>query len=164
VQGLAWSETKQLFATEHGPSGFPNERLRRGNDELNAIVAGGNYGWPSVAGMGGSRRYRQPLVAWSPAIAPSGLAVYSGDEFPEWKGNVFVGALSGEQLRRIVLERVAGGGWRVVGQTSLFTNLGRVRAVAMAPDGHLYFTVTNRDGRGDPRSTDDRLFRVVRKR
>lgn len=167
VQGLAWDVgSGQLFATEHGPSGFPNERFRHDNDELNAIRRGGNYGWPAVAGSGGGARYIDPLAAWTPGIAPSGLASYTGDEIPEWKGNLFVGALRGQQLRRIVIARDSGSatGWRVAGQFPTYVNeLGRIRAVAMGPDGHLYFTTSNRDGRGSPSRSDDRIFRIVRR-
>jgi glucose/arabinose dehydrogenase len=167
VQGLAWDgATGQLFATEHGPSGFPNERFRHDNDELNAIRRGGNYGWPAVAGIGGESRYIDPIAAWTPGIAPSGLASYWGDEIREWKGNLFVGALRGAQLRRIVIARdsAAPTGWRVVDQLPMFANeLGRIRAVAMGPDGRLYFTTSNRDGRGSPSRSDDRIFRLVRR-
>lgn len=165
VQGLAWDRgTGQLFATEHGPSGFANELMRHDNDELNAIERGANYGWPVVAGSGGSSEYRQPVAVWNPGIAPSGVAVYEGSEFPEWRGNLFVGALRGQQLRRVVVAK-AGDTWHVVDQQSLFDQqLGRVRAVAFAPDGHLYFSVTNRDGRASVRAGDDKIFRVVRRR
>ncbi|MGI9078041.1 MAG: PQQ-dependent sugar dehydrogenase [Gemmatimonadaceae bacterium] len=160
-QGLAWdSESGELFATDHGPSGFPNERLRRDHDELNAIAAGGNYGWPRVSGRDDDSRFVQPLAEWTPGIAPSGLAFYSGPHAP-WQGNAFVGALKGEQLRRIVLDRSANG-WRITGEAPLFPNeIGRIRAVAMGSDGHLYFTTSNRDGRGEVRGGDDKLFRIV---
>jgi glucose/arabinose dehydrogenase len=164
VQGLAWEPgTRQLFATEHGPSGFGNELFRRDRDELNAVVKNGNFGWPVIAG-GGVGPFEDPIAVWSPAIAPSGLAVYDGTEFPEWRGNLFVGSLRGEHLRRIVVKRNTRGAWRVTEQQVLFDErLGRVRAVAFAPDGHLYFSVTNRDGRGEVRRSDDRIFRVVRR-
>lgn len=164
VQGLAWDPSGQLFATEHGPSGFANELMRHDNDELNAVVRDGNYGWPIVAGSGGPSAYRQPIAVWNPGIAPSGLAVYDGSEFPEWRGNLFVGALRGQHLRRIAVAKT-GATWHVVDQHPLFDQqLGRVRAVVFAPDGHLYFSVTNRDGRAPVRAGDDKIFRVVRRR
>jgi aldose sugar dehydrogenase len=161
-QGLHWNEDGQLFATEHGPSGFPNENFRRGRDELNAIVAGGNYAWPEVAGTGGAPEYIDPLIEWSPAIAPSGLAVYTGDRLP-WRGSVIVAGLRGQQLRRVLVERdgEATGGWRAVSQEVLVDDQGRLRAVAMGPDGHLYFTTSNRDGRGSAAANDDRVLRIV---
>jgi quinoprotein glucose dehydrogenase len=166
-QGLAWHpETKELFATEHGPSGFANEGFRRDHDELNVVVQGGNYGWPVVSGMDQSTYYRPPIAVWTPAIAPSGLAFYSGTEFPEWRGNAFVGALRGEQLRRIALARdpSSRAGWRVAAQEALFEHeLGRIRAVRYGPDGHLYFTTSNRDDRGKVRPGDDKIFRLRRR-
>lgn len=160
-QGLDWHPSGELFAGEHGPSGLRWENGRTGDDELNRIVPGGNYGWPEVAGRGGGERFVQPLAVWNPAIAPSGLAIYTGGDFPEWRGNAFLGALRGRQLRRVALQQ-GGGGWSVAGQEALFENeLGRIRAVKMGPDGSLYFTTSNRDGRGDPGPEDDRVLRLV---
>ncbi|HEV2735750.1 MAG TPA: PQQ-dependent sugar dehydrogenase [Longimicrobiaceae bacterium] len=160
-QGIDWNEEGELFAAEHGPSGFANEGDREGHDELNHLRPGGNYGWPEVAGLAGGGRFAAPLAAWTPAVAPAGLAVYRGDAFPAWRGDAFLGALRGEQLIRVGLER-SGGGWRASGQEALFLGeLGRIRAVRMGPDGALYFTTSNRDGRGDPREGDDRVLRVV---
>jgi aldose sugar dehydrogenase len=165
VQGLAWNADGQLFATEHGPSGFPNERFRRNNDELNAIRSGANYGWPSVAGSGGASGFIPPLVTWSPAIVPSGIAVYRGDEFPSWRGALFVGALRGAQLRRVAVARDAGSpsGWRVVSQLPMFDGrYGRIRAVTSGTDGRIYFTTSNRDGRGSAGRSDDMVLRLRR--
>jgi aldose sugar dehydrogenase len=160
TQSLAWNPEGALFATEHGPSGFPNERLRRNQDELNVIVAGGNYGWPVVSGMSSDRRFSAPLVEWTPAIAPAGIAVYTGDALP-WRGNVIVAGLRGRQLRRVVVER-SGDGWRATGEEILFRNeLGRLRAVGMGRDGHLYIATSNQDGRGTPAVGDDRILRVL---
>jgi glucose/arabinose dehydrogenase len=165
VQGLAWDASGQLFATEHGPSAFPNERFRANHDELNAIRAGADYGWPRQAGKGGDKGAVQPLVDWTPSIAPSGLAVYSGDEFPAWRGSLFVGALKGKRLERVVVERdsSAGSGWRVTRRETVVEDMGRIRAVAMGPDGRLYFTTSNLDGRGWPGKGDDRVLRLVPK-
>ena len=164
-QGIAWEPwTKQLFAIDHGPSGFPNERLRRNHDELNAIRAGGNYGWPTVAGEDDDSRYVAPMLDWTPGIAPAGLAVYTGEDFPEWRGHLFVGALRGMQLRRVAVARGSDGtsGWRVVDEQVIAHGLGRIRAVGMGPDGFLYFATSNRDGRGTPAEADDRLLRLAR--
>ncbi len=163
-QGLTWDPvTGQAFAAEHGPSGFPNEFFRRDRDELNVVSRGANFGWPYVSGAGGSRRFTPPLVEWSsPGIAPSGAAFYTGP-VPEWRGSVFVAALKGEQLRRVAVERdpASPAGWRAVADERFFVGrFGRLRAVAMGPDGFLYFTTSNRDGRGVPRAGDDLLLRV----
>ncbi len=163
-QGIAWEPwTKQLFAIDHGPSGFPNERLRRNHDELNAIRAGGNYGWPDVAGADDDSRFVAPMLDWTPGIAPAGLAVYTGEHFQEWRGHLFVGALRGMQLRRIAVARGSDGssGWRVVDEQVIAHGMGRIRAVGMGTDGYLYFATSNRDGRGAPAEGDDRLMRLT---
>jgi len=162
VQGLAWDPASgQLFASEHGPSGFPNEWFKQNNDELNAIRAGGNHGWPSVVGESNSMKFTPPILAWNPGIAPSGLAFYSGRE-ANWRSTLFVGSLKAEHLRRITVARdtTLRSGWRVVSEGRLFSEVGRVRAVAMGPDGSLYFTSSNRDGRGVPRRGDDHIYRL----
>jgi glucose/arabinose dehydrogenase len=164
AQGLAWDPaTRQAFATDHGPSGFPNEYFRRDGDELNVISPGANLGWPTVAALTSSSRYTSPLVEWSgPGIAPAGIAMYAGPHAP-WAGSLFVAALKGEQLRRIVVRRdvESSTSWRALGDEPLFVRaFGRLRAVAMGPDGMIYFTTSNRDGRGAPRPGDDHVFRL----
>lgn len=165
-QGLAWHPaTGHLFAAGHGPSGLPKEWFRTGRDELNVVLPGANYGWPDAAGVEKGGEYMLPLIEWTPAIAPGGIAFYTGDDFP-WQGDLFIAALKGRALLRITLEPAAGerARWRATGRETLFQNqLGRIRAVAMGPDGALYFTTSNRDGRGDPGPADDLLLRVVRR-
>lgn len=163
-QGLAWHpESGDLFATDHGPSGAPDEGFRRNDDELNVIVRDGNYGWPRVAGRNHTG-FLPPLALWSPALAPSGLAAYDGPH-EAWRGSLFVGTLRGQQLQRVQLAPDADGrrlGWRVDRQSSLLDEeVGRIRAVAMGPDGHLYITTSNRDGRASPGPEDDRVLRLV---
>lgn len=139
-QGLLVDSTSgRVYETEHGP---------RGGDELNIIVAGRNYGWPLITyGMDYSGAFvspykslpglEQPLLQWTPSIAPSGLALYRGDRFPDWQGDLFVGALAFEQLHRIDLDTQG----RVVGEDILLTELHqRIRDVRCAPDGYLYVT------------------------
>ncbi|MBW3654912.1 MAG: PQQ-dependent sugar dehydrogenase [Gemmatimonadetes bacterium] len=166
-QGLAWHPASgHLFAPDHGPTGLPREWFRRGRDELNVIVPRGNYGWPDAAGDQGAGGFVRPLVEWTPAIAPGAMAFYTGTEFP-WRGNAFVAALRGKQLLRMVLQPAPGTrtGWRALAVEPLFAGtVGRIRAVVMGPDGHLYLTTSNRDGRGDPSQGDDHLLRITRRR
>jgi glucose/arabinose dehydrogenase len=165
-QGIAWHpRTGELFATEHGPTRLPREWFRAGRDELNVIFPGAHYGWPRTAGMQGGRGVVRPIAVWSPAIAPGGIAFYTGTEFP-WRDNAFVAALRGRSLVRLVLEPAPAERtrWRITSSESLFAGrVGRIRAVAMSPDGHLYLTTSNRDGRGTPAPGDDLLLRVVRR-
>lgn len=164
TQGLAWHPvTGDLFATEHGPSGFPDERFRRNDDEVNVILRGADYGWPAVSGARGGDRFVQPLSVWSPAVAPSGIAFYEGSHEP-WRGSLFVGMLRGQQLQRLelALDRDGRLPWRVRREeVYLDEEVGRIRAVAMGPDGDLYMTTSNRDGRGPAASNDDRVLRIV---
>lgn len=134
-QGLAINpSTGELFSSEHGPTG---------GDELNVIVKGSNYGWPLVtrgtpAGELGQSApgYVDPIISWTPAIAPSGMTFYNGDAIPAWKGNLFIATLRGQHLRRIILS-----GQQIVAEEELFEDGGtRFRNVRQGPDGFLYFS------------------------
>ena len=144
-QGLAVNgRTGELWSHEHGP---------RGGDEVNRIEKGHNYGWPLVSfgreydgqtvapGRKGSKgRYdpaelTAPVHYWVPSIAPSGMTFYDGEAFPAWQGNLFVGALAGTHINRLVLD-----GTTVVTEERLLGSAGRrVRFVEQGPDGYLYF-------------------------
>jgi len=147
VQGVAiHPRTGTLWTSEHGP---------RGGDEINAIVKGRNYGFP-VIGYG--REYtgkpingdktaqegmEQPVYFWTPDIAPAGIAFYTGKLFPAWQGDLFVSALAGRSLVRLVLKDE-----RVIGEERLLTDLGsRIRGVNEGPDGALYVLTDGNDGR-----------------
>lgn len=144
VQGLViHPETGDVWATEHGP---------QGGDELNLIQPGKNYGWP-VIGFGvnyrtgaaihtGTHRegMEQPMHVWVPSIGTSGLMVYTGDRFPQWKGSFFAGGMAGEQLVRLTLD-----GRRVINQELLAQRIGRVRDVRQSPDGYIYLALDHRE-------------------
>ena len=159
-QGLAWDRvTGTLFATEHGPSAWPWENGRRHDDELNVIVAGADYGWPRLTGVVGEAGARDPIATWTPAIAPSGLALYDG-AYAAWRGSLLVGALRGQHLRRLTLERGGPQGWRVVAQEAIqVTDVPvRIRGVFLGRDGHVY--VTTADRRTAAGAPDDLLLRI----
>jgi glucose/arabinose dehydrogenase len=146
IQGAAVDpQTGQLWTVEHGA---------RGGDELNLTERGKNYGWPVISysneyfggpiGEGTSKTgLEQPVYYWVPSIATSGLAIYSGDLFPGWKGNIFVGGLKGAQLSRLVLKD-----GQVVAEETLLEDLDqRIRDVREGPDGALWvLTDDSRDG------------------
>ncbi|MFG1795995.1 PQQ-dependent sugar dehydrogenase [Nocardia sp. NPDC049149] len=140
VQGLAWDRAGRLFAAEFGQNRF---------DEINLIEPGRNYGWPTVEGNGGADRgYTDPLVTWTTAEAsPSGIAI-AGD-------TMYVAALRGERLWTAPVRDGKAGTPRDVLQGSY----GRLRTVAVAPDGALWVTTSNTDGRGTIRPGDDRILR-----
>lgn len=155
-QGLAWQPgTGLMFQTEHGPSGF--EGRGGGADEVNIVERGKNYGWPTIYGRMTAPGMEPPLLEYSPACAPASGAFYNGDKFPAFKGNFFFGCLRGARIIRVVLD-----GRKVVSQENLLEgNLGRIREIAEGPDGFIYFSTSNRDGRGSPAQDDDRIMRLV---
>lgn len=143
-------QTGELWGIDHGP---------QGGDEVNIIRAGKDYGWPDVSygvqydarqldgrknvpvgnGKSAMEGVEQPIYFWVPSIAPSGMAFYTGDLFPEWKGNLFIGAMAGQHLVRLVLN-----GERVVAEEKLLTDLKqRIREVRQGPDGALYIFAGN---------------------
>jgi glucose/arabinose dehydrogenase len=141
-QGLAFHpETGDLWENEHGP---------QGGDELNIITKGSNFGWP-VIGRGVNygpglpihssimqEGMEQPKHFWVPSIATSGLMIYTGDKFPAWYGDIFVGGLGGQQLAHVMLDD----DYRtVVREETLSYGLGRIRDVRQGPDGYIYLAV-----------------------
>lgn len=146
-QGLDWDpESGLLFETEHGPTGFDGGF---GGDELNILERGKNYGWPVIHHQERREGMESPLREYSPACAPASGAF--------WRGDFYFGCLRGEHLHRVVLDSTRR---KVASEEKLFTDLGRIREVAAGPDGALYFSTSNRDGRGDPAANDDRIFKV----
>lgn len=154
-QGLAFQPGGSQFQTEHGPSGFDGPG---GGDEVNIVEKGKNYGWPVVHHDQSPREGMvPPILLYTPAIAPAGAMFYRGSAFPEFRDNFFFAALKGESIIRVVLE-----GGRVVRQERLLEKeYGRIREVAEGPDGAIYFSTSNRDGRGNPAGNDDRILRLV---
>ena len=145
-QGLAIDPaTGAVWLHEHGP---------RGGDEVNLLEPGRNYGWPAITygvDYSGARispyteyeGMEQPVTYWDPSIAPSGLTVYRGSAFPDWEGNLFVGALKDREVRRLV---IANG--EVIEEETLFSELGeRIRDVRSGPDGFLYLLTDSGEGR-----------------
>jgi len=155
AQGLDFQpETNLMFQTEHGPSGFDGPG---GGDEVNIVEKGKDYGWPTIHHRETRAGMESPLLEYTPACAPGGGAFYRGSIFPQFKGNFFFACLKGTRLIRVVLD-----GRRVVSQENLLEGkYGRIRDVAEGPDGHLYFSTSNRDQRGTPASDDDRIIRLV---
>jgi glucose/arabinose dehydrogenase len=142
VQGLAWDSQGRMFATEFGQDRF---------DEINRILPGHDYGWPVVEGFGGDRsKYTAPLLTWrTDEASPSGLAYDHG--------SLWAGALGGRRLWQVPVTAQGGVGRAVPHFEGRY---GRLRAVVTAPDGSLWVSTSNRDGRGDPSSGDDRILVV----
>jgi aldose sugar dehydrogenase len=155
AQGMDWQPGDNLmFQTEHGPSGFDGPP---GGDEVNIVERGKNYGWPLIHHKETRPGLESPLLEYTPACAPASGMFYRGAAFPKFRGNFFFGCLRGQRIIRVVLD-----GRRVVSQENLLEGkYGRIREVAEGPDGAIYFSTSNRDGRGSPASDDDRIMRLV---
>ncbi|CAM3425219.1 PQQ-dependent sugar dehydrogenase [Paracoccus nototheniae] len=142
IQGAAMGPDGQLWMNEHGP---------KGGDELNAIEAGLNYGWPEVtygvdysdAEMGVTEMdgTEQPVYYWDPSPAISGMAFYDGEMFPDWQGDALIGALRGSSVIRLTMED-----GRVTGEARLLEGIGRVREVEVAQDGALVLITDEENG------------------
>ena len=143
-QGMVLTGSGHLWSTEHGP---------QGGDELNLVLPGENYGWPVVGygvnyGSGSAihdatmrEGWQDPRFVWVPSIGTSGLEIYTGNQFPEWRGNLFAGGLAGEVVYRFSLD-----GDAVTEHETLVNGIGRVRAVNQGPDGYIYLALERRGG------------------
>ncbi len=160
AQGMDFQpETGLMFQTEHGPSLIDGVSLfkRTGGDEVNIVERGKNYGWDKISHNMTKAGMETPIIEFSPAVAPASGMFYRGNLFPEFKNNFFFGALKGEMIVRLVLD-----GRKIVSRDNLLEKkYGRIREVAEAPDGSIYFSTSNRDGRGDAAVADDRILRII---
>jgi glucose/arabinose dehydrogenase len=153
-QGLAWDPVSgKLWESEHGP---------QGGDEINVIEAGKNYGWGVITNgiqPGITKRtepgMESPIVYYTPTIAPSGIAFYTGSKYPAWKNNLFVSALAGQQLRRLEVKDD-----KVLAQEVVFNQFGRVHDVIQGPDGFLYVTL-QLPGQSLSQSTPGMVARLI---
>lgn len=155
VQGLTIDrENGEVWAIEHGPTN---------GDEINHIRKGRNYGWPVIGygiQSGGARIHKhrqmegmeQPVEFWAPSIAPSGLMIYYGDKFPEWRGDIFVGSMRGHELHRL-RRAMQPDGTYTIGLTEeppMLQGIGRIRDVREGPDGYIYLVIDDHPTRGRP--------------
>ena len=154
-QGIDWQPgTNLLWETEHGPSGFDGPG---GGDEVNIIERGKNYGWPVIHHRMTHEGMESPILEYTPACAPASGMFYRGSSFPQFRGNFFFGCLVGERIIRVAMN-----GRTVVSEENLLEKkYGRIRDIAEGPDGLIYFSTSNRDGRGRPAQDDDRILRLV---
>ncbi len=160
-QGLVLAPNGMLYSSEHGPSN---------DDEINIIKKHGNYGWPEVMGFCdlideqafcAANNVVEPLIAWTPTLAVCGLDYYGHDAIPEWKDALLLATLKQDDLRVLKLNAA---GDSVISEDIYFNNeYGRLRDICVSPDGDIYFSTSNRDGRGNdgfPQESDDRIIRL----
>lgn len=149
AQGIDWDpKSGVLWSSEHGPSGFDGGF---GADEVNLVERGKNYGWPRIHHRETAPGLVSPFLEYSPAHAPASGAF--------WRGDFWFGCLRGSHLHHVVID--PNDRRKVLREEELFDgDYGRIREVAAGPDGALYFTTSNRDGRGNVREGDDRVFKI----
>lgn len=159
-QGIDWYPgTNILYSTEHGPSGFDGPG---GGDEVNIIVKGGNYGWPVVSHKESKEGMISPVLEFTPAIAPASGMFYRSELIPQFKNNYFFGCLRGSGIMRVEIDKNDPS--RIISNEMLAeVNFGRIRDIAQGPDGAIYFSTSNRDGRGSIREGDDKIYKIIRK-
>jgi glucose/arabinose dehydrogenase len=157
-QGFDWyPDSHVLWETEHGPSGNDGPL---GGDEVNVIEEGANYGWPVVSHTQSKDGMVSPKIVFTPAIAPASGMFYTGNTFPQLKNSFLFGGLKGEGIYRVVVDAKAAS--QVVSYGKLEgISVGRVRDIVQAPDGSIYFTTSNMDGRGIARAGDDKILRLA---
>ncbi|MFO7824988.1 MAG: PQQ-dependent sugar dehydrogenase [Cyclobacterium sp.] len=159
VQGFAWDpETGAFFNSEHGPSGAEVEGSVRYRDEINKVEKAGNHGWPVVVGAPGMSSYVDPKAIWNKAaVPPAGMTFYKGD--------LFVASLGGQALIRLVFDKENDYEVKKVERWFSYAPskgiYGRMRDVTIGPDGNLYVTTSNTDGRAAVRIHDDKILKLT---
>ncbi|BDA75603.1 hypothetical protein CAL7716_097690 [Calothrix sp. PCC 7716] len=162
TQGFDWLNQSTLLVTDHGPSG---ELGRTGEDKVSVAQAGDNLGWPNIQNCQTPQGLVTPSIVWQDAVPPGGAAIYTGNAIPEWKGNLIIGTLGSRHLQRVVFDSANPRQVKtheVYFQPNSPNSFGRLREVIMAPDGELYVTTSNCDGRGNCPQGGDKILRITR--
>ena len=158
TQGFDWLDESTLVVTDHGPSG---ELGRTGEDKVLVARAGDNLGWPTTQNCQAENDSVTPSLVWREAVPPGGAAIYTGNAIPEWQGSLIIATLGSRHLHRVVFDSQSLGSVRSH-EVYLQGELGRLREVITSPDGELYITTSNCDGRGSCPPERDKILRIVR--
>ncbi len=158
TQGFDWLDESTLVVTDHGPSG---ELGRTGEDKVLIATAGDNLGWPTTQNCQSEDDSVTPSLVWRDAVPPGGAAIYTGDAIPEWQGSLIIATLGSQHLHRVVFEPESVGSVETH-EVYLQNELGRLREAIASPDGDLYITTSNCDGRGSCPPEQDKILRIVR--
>jgi aldose sugar dehydrogenase len=157
TQGFDWFNESTLWVTDHGPSG---ELGRRGHDKASVAKAGDNLGWPTTYRCESGEGLVTPSIVWREALPPGGATIYTGNSIPEWKGSLIIATLRSQHLQRVAFNPQSP--QRVVRhEVYLQGKYGRLREAIMGPDGELYVTTSNCDGRGICPSQQDKILRIT---
>lgn len=162
TEGFDWLDRNTLVVADHGPSGEVHGWT--GHDELNVARAGENLGWPLVHGCERAKGTVPPVLSWDEAVPPGGALLYRGTAIPQWKGSVLMGVLGSKHLHRVVLDPKDP--HHVLSHEVYFEGdppggHGRLRDVVLGPDGALYVTTSNCDGRGNCPDDKDAILRIL---
>lgn len=158
TQGFDWLDGSTLVVTDHGPSG---ELGRTGEDKVLVATAGDNLGWPTTQNCQPGEDAVTPSLVWREAVPPGGAALYNGDAIPEWQDSLIIATLGSRHLHRVAFDPQSVGSVQSH-EVYLQDELGRLREAVMSPDGELYITTSNCDGRGNCPPEQDKILRVVR--
>jgi aldose sugar dehydrogenase len=158
TQGFDWADPSRIWITDHGPSG---ELGRSGHDKVSVARAGDNLGWPTIYRCESGKGLVTPSIVWRQALPPGGAAIYTGNAISEWKGSLIIATLRSQHLQRVAFnpnypQQVQ------LHEVYLQGQQGRLREAMMGPDGELYVTTSNCDGRGNCPSQGDKILRITR--
>ncbi|MCC6865343.1 MAG: PQQ-dependent sugar dehydrogenase [Ignavibacteria bacterium] len=156
-QGIDWVPGSEImWETEHGPSGFDGPG---GGDEVNVIEKGKNYGWPEVSHLESKVGMKSPLLVFTPAIAPASGLMYKSGKIERFKDCFLFGCLKGEGIMVIKLD--PNDKTKYISYEKIETDYGRIREITEGPDGSIYFSSSNRDGRGRVQGGDDKIYIIL---
>ncbi len=158
-QGIDWYPgTDVMWSTEHGPSGFDGPG---GGDEVNVIVKGQNYGWPELSHTDSKEGMVSPLLVFTPAVAPASGMFYKSGKIAEFKNTFLFGCLKGEGIMVVSVD--PNDPTKQLSFKKIADKYGRIRDITEGPDGNIYFSSSNKDGRGNEQDGDDKIYRIVMK-
>lgn len=158
-QGIDWYPgTEVMWSTEHGPSGFDGPG---GGDEVNVIVKGQNYGWPEVSHTDSKEGMVSPLLVFTPAEAPASGMFYKSGKIAEFKNTFLFGCLKGQGIMVVSVDPNDPG--KQLSFRKIADTYGRIRDITEGPDGNIYFSSSNKDGRGNEQDGDDKIYRIETK-
>ncbi|HEY9763612.1 MAG TPA: PQQ-dependent sugar dehydrogenase [Trichocoleus sp.] len=158
TQGFDWIDASTLWVTDHGPSG---ELGRRGHDKASVARAGDNLGWPIQERCESAEGLVTPSMVWRQALPPGGSVIYTGSAIPEWRNSLIIATLRSEHLQRVAFDPNSPGQVQRH-EVYLEGEYGRLRDAVMGPDGELYVTTSNCDGRGSCPAEKDKILRITR--
>jgi len=158
-QGIARNSQWIMYAIDHGPSIFDGPP---GWDEINLISKGSNHGRPIVSHEKTQTGMDNPIAIFTPALAPASLMIYNGSMFPEWKDNLFVGGLRGQTILKVAIDPNMPD--NIIDQQKIIDDsYGRIRFIWQAPDGSIYFSTSNQDGRWKKSPNGDSIYQIIRR-